>query len=54
MARRFIIMALTAASSTEFLGLAAVTLALGATCRLPQERDDRPEVPSAGPGTISA
>ena len=54
MARRFIIMDLTAASSTELLGLAAVTLALGATYWLMRERDDRPGVPSAGPGTISA
>ena len=54
MARRFIILDLTAASSTELLGLAAVTLALGATYWLMRERDDRPGVPSAGPGTISA
>ena len=54
MARRFIIMDLTAASSTELLGLAAVTLALGATYWLMRERDDRPGVPAAGPGTISA
>jgi uncharacterized membrane protein (DUF373 family) len=54
MARRFIIMDLTAASSVELLGLAAVTLALGATYWLMRERDDRPKVPSAGPGTISA
>ena len=53
MARRFIILDLTAASSTELLGLAAVTLALGATYWLMRERDDRAEVPS-GPGTISA
>jgi uncharacterized membrane protein (DUF373 family) len=54
MARRFIIMDLTAASSTELLGLAAVTLALGATYWLMRERDDRPGVPAVGPGTISA
>ena len=54
MARRFIIMDLTAASSTELLGLAAVTLALGATYWLMRERDDRPKVPSPGPATISA
>ena len=54
MARRFIILDLTAASSTELLGLAAVTLGLGATYWLMRERDDRPGVPSAGPGTISA
>ena len=54
MARRFIIMDLTEASSTELLGLAAVTLALGATYWLMRERDDRPGVPAAGPGTISA
>ena len=53
-ARRFIILDLTAASSTALLGLAAVTLALGATYGLMRERDDRPGVPSAGPGTISA
>ena len=54
MARRFIIMDLTAASSTELLGLAAVTLALGGTYWLMPERDGRPGVPAAGPGTISA
>ena len=50
MARRFIIMDLTAASSVGLLGLAAVTLALGATCSLMRERDGRPEVPAAGSG----
>ena len=54
MARRFIIMDLTAASSLELFGLAAVTLALGATYWLMRERDDRPGVASAGSGTISA
>ena len=54
MARRFIIMDLTAASSIELFGLAAVTLALGATYWLMRERDDRPGSPSAGSGTISA
>jgi len=54
MARRFIIMDLTAASSLELFGLAAVTLALGGTYWLMRERDDRPGVPSAGSGTISA
>jgi uncharacterized membrane protein (DUF373 family) len=53
-ARRFIIMDLTAASSIELFGLAAVTLALGATYWLMRERDDRTGVASAGSGTISA
>jgi uncharacterized membrane protein (DUF373 family) len=47
MARRFIVMDLTAASSLELLGLATVTLALGGTYWLMRERDDRPGVPSA-------
>ena len=50
MARRFIIMDLTAASSVELLGLAAVTLALGATYWLMRERDDRPGFPAPGSG----
>jgi hypothetical protein len=50
MARRFIIMDLIAASSIELFGLAAVTLALGATYWLMRERDDRPGVESAGSG----
>jgi uncharacterized membrane protein (DUF373 family) len=54
MARRFIIMDLTAASSIELFGLATVTLALGGTYWLMRERDDRSGVPSAGSGTISA
>lgn len=47
MARRFIIMDLTEASSIELLGLAAVTLALGGTYWLMRERDERPAAPSA-------
>jgi len=54
MGRQFIIMDLTAASSIELFGLAAVTLALGGTYWLMRERDDRPGSPSAGSGTISA
>jgi uncharacterized membrane protein (DUF373 family) len=41
MARRFIILDPTT-TSTELLGLAAVTLALGGTYWLMRERDDRP------------
>jgi uncharacterized membrane protein (DUF373 family) len=50
MARRFIIMDLTEASSLELLGLATVTLALGGTYWLMRERDDRPEAPAANSG----
>ncbi len=50
MARRFIIMDLSEASSLELLGLATVTLALGGTYWLMRERDDRPEAPAANSG----
>jgi uncharacterized membrane protein (DUF373 family) len=42
LARRFIILDFTVASSTELLGLAAVTLALGGAYWLMRDRDDRP------------
>ncbi|HEY3204981.1 MAG TPA: phosphate-starvation-inducible PsiE family protein [Thermoanaerobaculia bacterium] len=48
LARRFIILDFTAATSTELLGLAAVTLALGGTYWLMRERDDRP-LPTEAP-----
>lgn len=42
LARRFIILDFTVASSSELLGLAAVTLALGGAYWFMRERDDAP------------
>jgi uncharacterized membrane protein (DUF373 family) len=46
MARRFIVLDFTGATSAEMFGLTAVTLALGGTCWLMREREAGSELPA--------
>lgn len=46
LARRLILLDLTATNSVELFGLAALTVALGGTYWLMRERDDRPPAPA--------
>jgi uncharacterized membrane protein (DUF373 family) len=46
LARRFILLDLSATDNVELFGLAALTVALGGTYWLMRERDDRPAAPA--------